>query len=95
MRFEWDEAKRQANIRKHRVDFRDIVDVFSGPLYVRADLRRGYGEERWIGIGERNGYVFYIVFTEPNEDTIRLVSARKADRDEQHLFEKEIWKNRY
>jgi uncharacterized protein len=66
MRFEWDEAKNQANIRKHGFDFADAEEMFSGPLLVRPDTREDYGEERWIGIGTlARGTLAFVVFSEP------------------------------
>ncbi|MFN0145487.1 MAG: BrnT family toxin [Dehalococcoidia bacterium] len=37
MRFEWDEGKRRANLRKHGLDFRDAAEVFSGPSFGSVD----------------------------------------------------------
>jgi len=52
MRFEWDEAKNRANIRKHGLDFADAEIMFRNVLLVRADTREDYDEKRWIGIGQ-------------------------------------------
>ncbi len=51
MEFEWDEAKRTENLRRHGLDFVDIPEAFEGPMIARIDTRKEYGEERWIGIG--------------------------------------------
>ncbi len=51
MRYEWDEGKRETNVRKHGIDFRDVPAVFEGPMLSRQDDRTTYGEERWIGLG--------------------------------------------
>ena len=51
MRLEWDEAKRQVNIRKHGLDFADAGDLFSQPMLVAPDTREDYGENRWRGLG--------------------------------------------
>ncbi len=51
MQFEWDEAKNLENIRKHRIDFADVPDMFDGSMLVELDERTDYGEDRWIGIG--------------------------------------------
>ena len=87
MRFEWDERKNAANIRKHKIDFADVPAVFDGPLLVAYDDRRDYGEDRWIGIGVLRGIiVVVVVFSEYGEDTIRIISARKANRYEQRRY---------
>lgn len=92
MKFEWDENKRQANVRKHDVDFEDAMEAFHGPMQIRLDQRYDYGEERWFGVGAWKGAPLFIVFTEPEEGVVRLISARKADKDERKKFEEEIRK---
>jgi uncharacterized DUF497 family protein len=47
--FEWDESKRQANLAKHHIDFREAKRVFDGPVFERMDRRRG--EDRVFAIG--------------------------------------------
>lgn len=47
MRIEWDERKRQANLRKHQLDFADAWKVFLRPVLASLDERNDeYGEER-------------------------------------------------
>jgi hypothetical protein len=82
MRFEWDGQKRKANIRKHGFDFRDAWKVFQLPMLVALDDRQDYGENRWIGIGVLNTRVVVVVFTERDEDTIRIISMMKATTSE-------------
>jgi uncharacterized DUF497 family protein len=43
MEFEWDEAKRRANYRKHGLDFRDAEKVFQGVTLTAEDKRQDYG----------------------------------------------------
>lgn len=40
MRFEWDEAKRQANITKHGIDFVRVVAMFDGRPYLDRESPR-------------------------------------------------------
>jgi hypothetical protein len=47
VRFEWDEAKRAANLAKHGIDFVDALEMFAAPMFVRSDERKDYGEPRW------------------------------------------------
>jgi hypothetical protein len=90
MRFEWDEAKNRRNIRKHHIDFADVPTVFDGPMAVSLDTRREYREDRWIGIGFLKEAVVIVVFVERPDETIRIISARKATRHEREKFKKEI-----
>ena len=90
MRFEWDQAKNRANIRKHGIDFADVPEVFEGPMFVALDTKKEYGEERWIGIGFLRVNVVVVIFVERSQDAIRIVSARKANKHEREKFKKEI-----
>ena len=85
MRYLWDEAKRQANLAKHGLDFADAPRVFAGPMVLFEDRRADYGEQRMIGIGLLDCLVLLIVHVESDE-TIRLISMRKADSDETDLY---------
>ena len=94
MKFIWDRRKNEANIKKHELDFADACKVFESPMLVGLDEREDYGEERWIGVGLMENRVVVIVFTEPEEDTIRVISFRKATTDERDNYEKEF-KNQF
>lgn len=90
MKFEWDEDKNRANIRRHRIDFADVAALFDGPMFVALDTRRDYGEDRMVGIGLFGDAVLVAVFVELAHDTIRLISVRKALRHERERFNEEI-----
>ena len=87
MKFEWDQQKNQANIAKHELDFADASKVFRLPLRVSLDERQDYGEERWVGLGILDGRVVVVVFTEPDQQTIRIISLRKALPYERKRYE--------
>ena len=94
MQFEWDEKKNNENITKHGLDFADALQVFENPLLAKLDDREDYGEDRWIGISMMsNGIIVVIVFTEKEQETIRIISMRKATKNERTRYEKAI-KNR-
>ena len=82
MQFEWDEAKNLENIRKHEIDFADIPELFEGPMLVELDDRFDYGKDRWSGIGLLGNGVAVVVWTERQNDVIRIISARRANRHE-------------
>ena len=78
--YEWDEAKREANLVKHGVDFVDALDVFGDPLRVeRVKQRREYAEERREVAGMVRGQVLFVVYTLRGE-VRRLISARRASK---------------
>ncbi|MAF10619.1 hypothetical protein CMK11_09220 [Candidatus Poribacteria bacterium] len=85
-RFSWGANKAEANQQKHGVRFTDAVFVFGDPYRTeRLDDRYGYGEERWVTTGMVRGRVLVVVYTEDTDEdnTTRLISARRARRDEQ------------
>lgn len=90
MKFEWDAAKNRANIRKHGFDFAGAPEVFQGPLLAQPDTREDYGEERWLAIGLLKDHVVALAFTPRASDVIRIISLRKADRNEREAFEKAL-----
>ena len=90
MRFEWDERKNQANIRKHGLDFADVEEIFRGGLLADPDTREDYGEKRWSGLGTISGRIVKVVFVEREQGILRIISLRKATRREQKEYAKAI-----
>jgi uncharacterized DUF497 family protein len=82
--FEWDDEKAASSLRKHGIPFEYAARVF---LDVRRcdweDDRKDYGEERRITVGYVDERLLVVTYTEQGEQTIRLISARKATRHEQ------------
>jgi len=90
MQYEWDETKREANLRRHGIDFTDIPSVLEGDLIVLEDDRYEYGETRFIAFGLLSGRLVAIAYTERGEDVIRLISARKASKYETRQYYHQI-----
>src|SRR4051794_29397088 len=84
--FEWDPTKNALNVRKHRLSFADAVRIFDGPLVTFPDEREDYGEDRWIPMGLLPPEVVFILYVDPGENTIRVISPKKANRHEQQLY---------
>ncbi len=87
MQFEWDETKNLENIRKHRIDFADVPGMFDNSMLIELDERFDYGEDRWIGIGFLGNGVAVIVCTERQNNIVRIISARRANRYERQRLE--------
>ncbi|MBK7540581.1 MAG: BrnT family toxin [Candidatus Competibacteraceae bacterium] len=85
MDFIWDTAKRQINLKKHRLDFADAERVCSGETFTFEDDRFAYGQQRFISMGLLRGDVIIIVHAE-TEETIRIISMRRAEKHEQRLY---------
>lgn len=85
MQFRWDDAKWRANLRKHGIDFSDVPSVFDGHTATLEDDRFEYAQRRFVTFGLLAGSVVAIAHTE-EEDTIRILSVRKATRNEQESY---------
>jgi len=90
LEFQWDGAKAKANLRAHGVSFEVAKAVFKDPFAVElVDDREDYGEERLVIIGMVEGKaLLFVAFTE-REETIRIISARRATKDEQDHYSKQ------
>lgn len=95
MEFEWDENKNKANIAKHGIDFEQAKAVFDDPYLVTyLEDRFEYREVREVSIGQMplvtqgQALIIVVVHTE-RYDATRLISARKATKQERRLYEEE------
>jgi len=81
--FIWDENKRNANIKKHGIDFYEAATVFEDPNALSAyDIEHSYDEDRFIIIGMSENMRMLLVchcFRE-NGEVVRIISARKAKK---------------
>lgn len=88
LKFEWDDAKAQANLAKHGVSFEEAASVFGDPLTLTfPDPDHSIGERRWLTFGvSQTGRVLVVVHTDRGR-SIRIISARKATRHERGIYE--------
>ena len=84
----YDEAKRQANIKKHGFDLLGSEAVFEGFTLTREDAHDAYGELRLQTLGMWNGIVVFVVHT-ARGNTDHVISIRKAEKHEERIY----WKN--
>jgi hypothetical protein len=89
--FEWDEAKARSNLRKHGVSFDDAMLVFADPYALVEQDRIEQGELRWQTLGLAAGIVLLLVAhtvqNDGEDETIRIISARKASRKERIRYD--------
>lgn len=85
VKFEWDEAKRRSNLRKHGIDFIGCEALFAGYTLTVEDTRFDYGERRFVTLGLLQGRVVAVAHTETAR-TIRIISIRKTTRREQEAY---------
>ena len=90
MKFDWDETKNSINRLKHQISFETAQLVFDDPFHVSKLDRIENNEQRWQTIGLAHGVVLLLVahtYTEADGlETIRIVSARKADSMERRIY---------
>jgi len=87
VQFIWDEKKNRTNLKKHGVDFNDAVRAWYDPDRLDFfDEKHSSDETRWIFLGAVAGVVLFVVETEPDKDTVRIISARKALKHEQEVY---------
>lgn len=89
MRFEWDDQKAIANLKKHGVSFGEATEVFYDPNAIEDyDSQHSAEEVRFFIIGLSSRRLLYVVYAERTFDLIRIISARRADRTEQQTYER-------
>jgi uncharacterized DUF497 family protein len=85
--FTWDENKNLANLRKHGVDFNDAVRAWYDPDRIDFfDKVHSSDKDRWIFLGAVAGVVLFVVETEPDKETVQIISARRALKNEQEVY---------
>ena len=89
MEFEWDEAKRQANITKHDVDFLEAIELLADAPLLHDDSRQDYGERRCQATGIVDGKMLVVIFT-IRESSFRIISARRANSRERRKYAKDL-----
>ncbi|MDQ8153555.1 MAG: BrnT family toxin [Gemmatimonadota bacterium] len=83
--FAWDDIKSERNLERRGFDFEYATRVFRGPVIVREDRRREYGEDRLIALGVVDGVNLTVVYTDRVElgrPVRRIISARHSNRQE-------------
>jgi len=86
MDFEWDNTKNQSNKEKHEISFEEAKEIFADSNRLEfTDKRKDYGEVRKITIGAVLTAILFVVFTIRN-GAIRLISARKANKEERQMY---------
>lgn len=94
IRFEWDKAKAESNLRKHSVSFEIATRVFADLFAVVKQDRIENGEHRWQTLGLVDGYLLILVAHTVRVDAdgtevIRIISARRAEPKERKRYEQE------
>ncbi len=88
MAFEWDEDKDRSNQQRHGLSFSEASELFASSAdYLEIfDDDHSEDEDRFIAVGPIVRGVIVVVYTEPVDDVIRIISARPATRQEVELY---------
>ena len=88
MPFEWDAEKAAENLGKHGVRFEEAETVFDDPLSKTfLDPDHSEGEERYLEIGYSSLRRLLLVSYTERQGRIRVISARRATRNERRSYE--------
>lgn len=89
LKFEWDDNKNKANIRTHGLSFDEAQSVFYDEYAIQFfDPEHSESEDRFILLGtsfKLNALVVCHCFRR-DETIVRIISARKADKDEAQVY---------
>ena len=91
IRFVWDPDKAEQNLRRHKISFEDATFVFDDPFLLEEDDVFAEGEYRMIAIGQVQGFVLTVVYSTPEEQLHRLISARLATAEERRVYERQVF----
>lgn len=91
MKFEWDENKNIKNIQRHKVSFEEASTIFLNNFLEIPDIEHSITEERFTAFGisalRRELFVCYCYRSKiGEEEIIRIISARKATKDEKEDY---------
>jgi uncharacterized DUF497 family protein len=90
LKFEWDPEKAEQNLDKHRVSFPEAATMFGDPLSMTFyDPDHSLDEDRYITIGHSDFDQLLMVAHTDREDSIRIISARRATRRERKSYEEQ------
>lgn len=90
MRFTWDAAKNERNIRERGLDFAHAVPMWDAPMLAWVDTRRDYGEMREVALGLLEGRVMAVGWVRRGPDHIHIFSFRKANARETRRYQEGV-----
>ena len=93
MNFEWDKNKNLINQRKHGVSFEEVKSVFEDTYAILFDdPDHSEYEERFliIGMTVAKGICIVSHCYRGADETIRIISARKATKSERNVYEEQF-----
>ena len=90
VRFDWDPPKARANLRDHGVSFAEAVTVLGDDLALTREDPGAEDEPRFVTLGLSDvGNLLVVVYVYREPDTLRVISAWKANKRQRVLYEKD------
>lgn len=88
MDFEWDDRKNLINEQKHGVSFEEARGLFESRVdYLEIfDSEHSEFEDRFIAVGPIVRGIIVVIYTEREGDIIRIIAARRANKNERSLY---------
>jgi len=90
LQFCWDDDKAASNVEKHGVSFESATYVFDDPRRLEQLDEFSEGEYRNIIIGKVDGVLLTVVYSTPEENLYRIISARQATANERRTYEQDF-----
>ena len=87
IRFIWDAAKAEVNRTRHRISFQEASEVFFDPFLVLEPNLKDAREQRQIAIGLTSSWAMLFVVHVELDDSIRVISARRASPSQRKRYE--------
>lgn len=88
IQYDWDEEKRLANLRKHKLDFNDSWRIYEHPAKITLEDEYSHEERLW-DLAEVKGRILLLVYT-LRGDEVRCISFRVATRREEVIYYEEV-----
>lgn len=84
---EWDPEKAITNSRKHGIHFEEAASALLDPLSLSMEDTDSLGEMRWVLVGMSSAArLLTVVYTLPDENRMRIISARKSTWSEATFY---------
>ena len=91
MNITWDRRKAEENLAKHQVAFADAEPVLTDPLALTVEDPDAKGEQRFVTVGsDAFGRILAVIYTYRGETEVRLISARRATKNERGAYARGI-----
>ncbi len=86
MRITFDPNKDAINRDKHGLSLQEAADLEWDIAFAWEDKRYGYGEVRMVALVPKGTKVYYVVYTDNDDDTLHIISLREATKPEQKFY---------